>query len=158
MVKKPAYKNNLKHESSENDQIGCISFTVRQIVEINTNGPPRPYDVHSLKQPEEISFVPVYSEDKKNLLPWIQTLISVFEDPKPAEDPQIKVTNLMLKKANAQKFDRRNLESMNEKPLFHEEIFVQRVLPMITIYGGRFTVCNVNYLSITWNNSNKTFL
>ena len=101
-----------------------------------TNGPPSSYVKYFLKTPVSITFVPSDRTDAQRVYQWIMTLFSLDSIASSAGlDPILEVTKLIKDKRGMEKFDQRNLESINEKPLISNEIFVQKIYPLEITYG-----------------------
>lgn len=101
-------------------------FVTKSITEIRTNGPASPYIKHFLKSSVTITFEPEYKEDKERIIKWISNIFEI--DSKCSSlgaDPVLEVTKLIMERQNAFEFDRRNLQSINEKDILKQEVFVQ---------------------------------
>ena len=111
-------------------------FNVKNMVEIRTNGPPSPYIKHYLKEPVEIRLTPKYAEDATRIVTWINTIYEIDKEASVSgKDPVLEITKLIMSRQNSFEFDRRNLQSVNERDIIKQQLFVQRILPLRSAYG-----------------------
>lgn len=61
------------------------------------------------------------------------------------QDPVLEVTKLIMERQNAFEFDRRNLISINEKDIAKQTLFVQRILPLRSMYGFVYLTNKIFY-------------
>ena len=116
-----------------------ILFQLKNIIEIITNGPPSNYIKHFLKTPINVVFAPNDRLEAQRIYQWIMTLFNLDSIASSAGlDPILEVTKLIKEKRGMEKFDLRNLESINEKPLVQKELFVQKINPLQVTYGFVF--------------------
>lgn len=121
------------------DQQQVIRFSVKNTIEIKTNGPPSNYIKNFYKTPFQVSILPVDKTDTRRAFQWIGTLFNLDSVISSSGlDPILEVSKLIKEKKGLHKFDQRNLESINEKPLVSNELFVQKILPLQISYGYVF--------------------
>lgn len=107
-----------------------IVFQIKSLVEIQPLAPYKIHDATTLK----VGISPQF-DNPQSVLGWISELYETSLSLDPGFDPDIEINKMIMNKENKRKFDMRLLESVTEKPLVQHQLFVRRVLPLISIHG-----------------------
>lgn len=111
-----------------------MKFTTDTYTEISIlSNTPAEHKAFYLKKPIEVTVV---LEKNEGVKAWIQTLMNLNKSISiSGMDHIFEVSKMLMMHYNFKTFDRARLESINEVPLFKEEIFITEVQPLTVNYG-----------------------
>lgn len=107
-----------------------ISFKIRRIVEIATQGPPSPY-IYQDELDQEISIEPLFD----NIKTVYELIKQVWDINQKRYDIEVEVEKLDSEKLQKARFNMSFVDSVSEKPLILKELLVRKIMPLIQTKG-----------------------
>ncbi|CAK91037.1 unnamed protein product (macronuclear) [Paramecium tetraurelia] len=121
-------------------QTNFISFRIKRIIEIFTQGPPSPY-IYQDDVDFEIQIEPLF-DNVKVVHDLIEKIQQINQQKKDVESEVEKLDSEKLQKA---RFNMSFVESVSEKPLIQKEMLVRRIMPLIQTKGIMYITNKIIY-------------
>ncbi|CAD8114000.1 unnamed protein product [Paramecium primaurelia] len=121
-------------------QSNCISFRIKRIIEIHTQGPPSPY-VYLDDIDMEIQIEPLF-DNIKIVFELIERILQINQQ---KHDVEGEVEKLDSEKLQKVRFNMSFVESVSEKPLIQKEMLVRRIMPLIQTKGILYITNKIIY-------------
>ena len=128
-----SFEEDLITDSHSHENVICRAS---RVVEIKTEGPPSPYIITSPKDSLSKTFIFILENKQAaaGLLKWVGKLTAFWKQEHLVDDPVFHVTQLVIFQLSRTDLDRRALEYPDETLRISEQILVQRIFPLTSVY------------------------